>query len=30
LLICFLVSDHARYVTGQVIGVTGGADLFAY
>ncbi len=29
-LICFLASDHARYITGQVIGVTGGADLFAY
>jgi NAD(P)-dependent dehydrogenase (short-subunit alcohol dehydrogenase family) len=29
-LICFLASDHARYITGQVIGVTGGADLFSY
>ena len=29
-LICFLASDHARYITGQVIGVTGGADLFSF
>jgi NAD(P)-dependent dehydrogenase (short-subunit alcohol dehydrogenase family) len=29
-LVCFLSSDHARYITGQVIGVTGGADLFSY
>lgn len=29
-LVCFLASDHARYVTGQVVGVTGGADLFSY
>jgi 3-oxoacyl-[acyl-carrier protein] reductase len=29
-LICFLSSEHARYITGQVIGVTGGADLFSY
>ena len=29
-LICFLASPHARYITGQVIGVTGGADLFSY
>jgi 3-oxoacyl-[acyl-carrier protein] reductase len=29
-LVCFLSSDHARYITGQVIGITGGADLFSY
>lgn len=29
-LICFLSSEQARYITGQVIGVTGGADLFSY
>lgn len=29
-LICFLSSEHARYITGQVVGVTGGADLFSY
>jgi 3-oxoacyl-[acyl-carrier protein] reductase len=28
-LIAFLASDHARYITGQVVGVTGGVDLFA-
>lgn len=29
-LICFLSSEHARYITGQIIGVTGGTDLFSY
>ena len=29
-LACFLASEHARYITGQVVGVTGGADLFSY
>jgi 3-oxoacyl-[acyl-carrier protein] reductase len=29
-LIAYLSSEQARYVTGQVVGVTGGADLFSY
>jgi len=29
-LIAYLVSEQASYITGQVIGVTGGVDLFTY
>lgn len=29
-LIAFLVSEQADYITGQVIGVTGGVDLFSF
>ncbi|MFB6282339.1 MAG: SDR family NAD(P)-dependent oxidoreductase [Halobacteria archaeon] len=29
-LIAYLASDHAGYITGQVVGVTGGIDLFSF
>ncbi|MFB6346748.1 MAG: SDR family oxidoreductase, partial [bacterium] len=29
-LIAFLASEQSKYITGQVIGVTGGVDLFSF
>jgi 3-oxoacyl-[acyl-carrier protein] reductase len=29
-MIAYLSSEQANYVTGQVIGVTGGIDLFSF